>query len=795
MTKLRVLLVILITSFSTYSQVNINGVVKNSKETIGFANVFLTDSNNKIITGTITNEEGAFSLLVKNVGSTLNISFIGYEIWTKEISLEEDQNLGIITLKEDSSKLDEVVITTNKKLIERKVDRLVFNVGQSISASGGSAVDALKVAPRVRVQNDAISIIGKSEVRVLVNDRLIQLTGDDLTVFLKSIRAEDIQSIEVITNPPAKYEVEGNSGLLNIKLKKSKLNSFNTSIRSSYKQATYSTAIVGVGLMYQKNKIAILSDINYSKGSIESTLKNNIFYPEQLWQEKNIGRDFTNSLSYKLGIDYRLSKKISIGLLYIGNTNKPNTKENDKIQFINNRTKLLDSLIVTKSVSDREKTYNSLNTHLTYKIDSIGKNLSIDLDIFNYRNNNSREFSSNNFMSNNIIIPNSFFSAQNNGNQNISNYSINIDMEHPFKKGSFNYGSKLSFTNTNNDIIFNELTTGMPVFDSALSNLFKYEEKTQTFYSSIQKRLSERLEAKLGVRVENTQTTGDLVTLNQINKNSYTEFFPTAYLSYQPNENNSFSLNYGRRINRPTFSWLNPFRWYSSNYSFSEGNPKLKPSFTNNIEFEFTRKDNWVNILYFSKIKDGFDYVTIVDDESKIQILSAKNYIKSSIIGLYETINLKPFKWVSTNLGLNIYYSYSKSGIPITNQSLDGWNSESSFSSDFILQKDKKILLNVAYVFTSDGVSGLDRALSSSQLNMALKLFMLKKDLQVSIVGNDILKTNKQKYIGLSNNFKTSFENYFDARYFQLSLTYTFGGKISVDEREIKNREDKERAK
>ncbi|WP_026708952.1 outer membrane beta-barrel family protein, partial [Flavobacterium frigidarium] len=661
--------------------------------------------------------------------------------------------------------------------------------------SGGSAVDALKVAPRVRVQNDAISIIGKSEVRVLVNDRLIQLTGDDLTIFLKSIRAEDIQSIEVITNPPAKYEVEGNSGLLNIKLKKSKLNSFNTSIRSSYKQATYSTAIVGAGLMYQKDKIAILSDINYSKGSIESTLKNNIFYPEQLWQEKNIGRDFTNSLNYKLGIDYRLSKKISIGLLYIGNTNKPNTKENDKTQFINNRTKLLDSLIVTKSVSDREKTYNSLNTHLTYKIDSIGKNLSIDLDIFNYRNNNSREFSSNNFMSNNIIIPNSFFSAQNNGNQNISNYSINIDMEHPFKKGSFNYGSKLSFTNTNNDIIFNELTTGMPVFDSALSNLFKYEEKTQTFYSSIQKRLSEQLEAKLGIRVENTQTTGDLVTLNQINKNSYTEFFPTAYLSYQPNENNSFSLNYGRRINRPTFSWLNPFRWYSSNYSFSEGNPKLKPSFTNNIEFEFTRKDNWVNILYFSKIKDGFDYVTIVDDESKIQILSAKNYIKSSIIGLYETINLKPFKWVSTNLGLNIYYSYSKSGIPITNQSLDGWNSESSFSSDFILQKDKKILLNVAYVFTSDGVSGLDRALSSSQLNIALKLFMLKKDLQVSIVGNDILKTNKQKYIGSSNNFKTSFENYFDARYFQLSLTYNFGGKISVDEREIKNREDKERAK
>ncbi len=793
MNSYKLFLAIYLISFYSYSQIEIRGTIKDSIDVIEFANVYLTNENNKIITGTITTEKGAFNLSAKEGEYKLIISFIGYADWTKNISLKSNQDEGIIILNENKGTLNEVVVKAKKKLIERKVDRLVFNVEQSISASGGTALDALKVAPRVRVQNDAISIIGKNEMRVLINDRLIQLTGDDLTNFLKNIRAEDIRSIEVITNPPAKYEAEGNSGLLNIKLKKAKLNSWNTSIRMAYKQTTYLTGTIGAGLIYQKNKISLLSDVNYSKGSIESILTNKIFYPEQLWYEENIGKDFTNSLAYKLGIDYQLSKKTSIGFLYIGNTNEPDTQENDITKLTNNTSQIMDSLILTKSVSNRKKIYNSLNTHLIYDIDSIGKNLAIDLDYFNYQYNNTRKFSSNNYFDETSIIPNSFFSAQNIGTQNVSNYSININVEHPLKKVNLNYGGKLSFTNTNNDFVFNNLTSGFSVFDPIQSNVFKYEEKTQTFYASAQKNITEKLEAKIGVRMENTQTKGKSITLNQTDKNSYTEFFPTAYLSYQSNENDSFSLNYGRRINRPSFGWLNPFRWYSSNYSFSEGNPQLRPSITDNIEFEFAHKDNWINTIYFSKLKDGFEYVTIVDDETKIQVLSAKNYIKTDIIGLYETITFKPFNWVSTNIGLNIYFSHSKSDILITNQSLSGWGFENSISNDFILQKNKNILLNIAYVVVSNGVVDLDRNLSFSQLDIALKLFLLNKNLQVSIIGNDILRTNKQEYIGLSNNVKTSFKNYQDLRYFRVSATYNLGKRMKVKEREIKNEEEKER--
>lgn len=791
--KLFLTLFLTLTSYFSYSQIKITGVVKDSLDVIEFANVYLTDLNNKIIVGTITTEKGTFNLSVKEGVYKLAISFIGYEDWSKNISLKNNQDVGIIILNENKSKLNEVVVTANKKLIERKVDRLVFNVGQSIAASGGNAVDALKVAPRVRVQNDAISIIGKSEIRVLVNDRLIHLTGEDLTNFLKNIRADDIKSIEVITNPPAKYEAEGNSGLLNIKLKKAKLNSWNIPIRASYKQATYPTGTIGTGLTYQKNKFSLFSDINYSDGSIAPIKTNKIYYPEQLWDEKNNSRDFKNTLAYKLGGDYQLSKKTKLGLQYIGSISKPKIKEKDITKLTNNVTETLDSLILTEAVNHRKNIYNSFNTHFNYDIDTIGKKLSIDFDYFKYESDDNREFSSNNYFDIESAIPNSSFSAQNNGNQNIYNYSLNIDIEHPLTKVSLNYGGKLSFTNTNNEVVFNNFTSGVSVFDPTQSNSFTYEEKTQTLYASAKKNINVKLEAKIGLRVESTQTKGKSITLNLTNKNSYTEFFPTAYLSYQPNDNNSFSLNYGKRIDRPSFRWLNPFRWYHSNYSFSEGNPQLRPSFTNNIEFEFVHKDNWINNIYFSNLKDGFEYVTIVDDQTNTQMLVAKNFIKTNMIGLYEIVTFKPLKWISTNLAMDIYYSDSKSLTPITNQSLNAWNLESSISNDFILQKNNNILLNVSYTLASDGVDNLDRNTAFSQLDASLKLFLLDKSLQVSLTGNDILRTSRPEFIGVSNNIKTSFKNYYDARYFRVSLVYNIGRKIRVEEREIKNMEEKER--
>ncbi|AXT63081.1 TonB-dependent receptor [Aquimarina sp. AD10] len=784
-----------LTSCLAYTQ-TYQGIVRDSQnKAIAYANVIVQNAtDDSLITGVITDEEGKFNVSVKtDLPFVLLISFIGYENWKKQITIHEDTDLGIISLVESNNQLDEVVIRAEKKLIERKVDRLIFNVENSIAASGGDALDALKVAPRIRVQNDEISMIGKSGMRVLVNNKLIQLAGDDLSNFLKTIRTDDIKSIEVITNPPAKYAAEGNSGLININLKKAKLNSWNTSLRSSYQQATYPTGNVGVGFTYQKNKWSLFSDVNYSNGSIAPLRRNKISYPEQFWNERSNRRDYKDLIAYKLGTNYQISDKTSIGVQYIGNYGKPDIVENNRATLTNNLTQELDSLISTRARTNREKKYNSINTNFTYTIDSIGKILSVDIDFFKYQNNDNRNVSSNNFLGDGSLITDSFFSAQNIGKQDITNYSANLDMEHPLKNISLNYGGRLSFSETDNKVVFNDLSSGVSVFDPSQSDEFNYTENTQALYFSAHKNFGDKIEAKIGVRMENTEIKGQSIVSNQTNNNSYTEFFPTAYLSYVPSDMHTFSLNYGRRIDRPTFSWLNPFRWYSSNFSFSEGNPNLTPSFTHNIELDYTYNDNWINSLYFSSLEDGFEYVTIVDETTNTQRLFAQNFIKTNIIGLYEMISFEPFKGVSTSLVMNVYYSDSRSSIPVTNQSLTGWNLESYIGSDFVLHKDKKILFNVSYILASDGVDNLDRNTALSQLDASLKFFLLDKNLQITLSGNDILKSNQPEYKGFSNNLRTSFKNYYDTRNFRVSLVYNIGKKIDVEEREIKNEEEKDR--
>ena len=176
------------------------------------------------------------------------------------------------------TQIQEVEILAKKKLIERKVDRLVFNVENSISATGGDALDALKVTPGLKVQNDQISMIGKGNMLVLINDRPTQLSGDDLISYLKTLKSDEIKKIEVITNPPSKYTAEGNSGVLNIITKNAKKNTWNSTIRSVYQQATYATGSIGGNFNLQKNKLTFSSSINYLNGSNAPVETNNIFY-------------------------------------------------------------------------------------------------------------------------------------------------------------------------------------------------------------------------------------------------------------------------------------------------------------------------------------------------------------------------------------------------------------------------------------------------------------------------------------------------------------------------------------
>ena len=777
-------LLIILFQNQVISQIKISGQIKDEKNNpVEFIEIQLQNKDSIIFKSELTNAEGKFIIETEKGEYSLLVRQLGVIYHEQKINVIQDTYIGIINITEKEQQLQEVVITAKKKLIERKVDKLIFNVENSISASGGDAIDALKITPRVKVKNDNISMIGKNNMSVMLDDKLILLTGDELINFLKSIPSDNIKSIEVITTPPAKYDAEGNSGLINIKLKKSKLNQWNASLRSSYIQSTYPKGSFGGNFDYQKNKLSLYSNLNYVNGSNAPVETNKIYYPLGLWNEENKRRDFQNSVNGRIGADYKISEKFSVGMQYLGSFSKPKIAENSLTTIYNQTNSQIDSYINTLSENLGKNNNHSLNLNSTVVFDTIGKKMNINLDYFKFKNDDNRIFNTINLLS-----------ANNTSLQDIQNYSAKIDFEHPLKWINLSYGGKLSFIKTQNNVNYFDTTLGTPIFDPTQSNEFNYDENTQAIYINGTKKLNEKWETQLGFRLENTQTEGVSKTLNQKNTNSYAKLFPTFYLTYTPNEKNSFSINYNKRINRPSYNRLNPFRWYSNPFSYTEGNPFLQPSFSNNLELNYTFNDNWSNSIYYSHTDNGFEQITIVDNTDNIQKTIAQNFFKTTIIGISESYTYNKLKWLSSTFSFDWNYSKSESLIPITNQNLNGSNAYFSTSNDFNLNKNKTLLFNFSYWYNFKGTSDLDKNNAYSQLDASIKYFAFDKKLQISFNANDILSTNRPIYTSFTNNIQIDYKNYYDVRLFRLSLVYKFGNKnINVEKKEVGNQEEKER--
>src|SRR5690554_48573 len=230
---------------SMFSQsYNVKGqIITLDQKPIEFVEIYLYQ-NNSVLYETHTDSLGYFDFELKNSGiHNLHIEYLGTERLAREIIVNSDLDLGKIII-DDEMALNELVIEIQRKQIEKKVDRLVFNVASSIQSSGNNALEILKITPRVKVENDQVSMIGKSSMMVMIDDRIVQLSGNDLTNYLQSLHSDDIQSIEVITNPPAKYSAEGNSGIINIITKKNKDEAWNGSLQGTYRQGKYPIGIV-----------------------------------------------------------------------------------------------------------------------------------------------------------------------------------------------------------------------------------------------------------------------------------------------------------------------------------------------------------------------------------------------------------------------------------------------------------------------------------------------------------------------------------------------------------------------
>lgn len=790
------LIILFLFNSKIFSQIKISGEIKDDKNNpIEFVEIQLQNNDSIIFKSELTNSKGEFLIETEKGEYILLVKQLDVIYKKQVININQDTYIGIIKIPKTQVQLQEVEVTSKKKLIERKVDRLIFNIENSISASGGDAVDALKVTPNIRVQNDNIKMIGKNNMIIMVDDKVIQLSGNELTNFLKTIPSDNIKSIEVITTPPAKYDAEGNSGLINIKLKRGKNNSWNASINTAYRQSIYPTGNLGSNFNYQKGKVSIFSSTNIAKGKSSPIETSNIYYPNQLWKNKSVRKDYTNLIGGRFGIDYQINKNLAVGIQYLGGSQKPNIKENN-LTTIYNTNDYINSFIKTNANNNRINNSNSLNFHSIYNIDTIGTKIFTDFDYFKFNKSENRIFESNTLDPDYITVPDSYFSANNGTKTNFSNISGKIDIEMPLKWASLTYGYKISFSKNISDVSFYNLTTGNSIYDPSQSNKFEYTENINAFYFSGSKKIGDKLETQIGLRMETTNTKGISVTLNQENTNNYIKFFPTIYFIYNYNDNNSLSLNYSKRINRPSFNSLNPFRWYDNPFSYAEGNPFLQPSISHNIELSLIHNQNLENNIYYSKTENGYSQLTTLDELTYIQATKYVNFFNTEVLGISQSYTFNEIKWWESVNSLDLSYNKSTSKVSITNQNREGFNSYFSTNNTFYLNRKKNMIFNVNFWISPSGVDGLDKISASNQLDLAIKFFFMNKNLQLAIIGNDVFSSNRFTYTSFSNDIKQEYKNYYDVRSFRISLSYKFGSsKINVEKRSFGNDDEKGRIK
>ncbi|MGL5233362.1 MAG: TonB-dependent receptor domain-containing protein, partial [Empedobacter falsenii] len=672
--------ILLFASTSIFAQQQYKGNLQYTNQTpVSLADVIIL-KDDQIIEEISTDDKGSFTVDLAEGNYMFRIEEAGVLLHTQTILCGKNQDLGVIILpKTENITLNETVVKSQKKLIEKKVDRLVFNADLAEGAKGGDALDLLKLAPRVKVDNDIISIIGKSNLRVMVDDRLLEMSGDQLTNYLKTLRADDIEKIEVITNPPAKYQAIGNSGILNIVLKSGKKDSWNGSLSSSLQHYNKPYWNNSASFNYRKNKWTLVSNIFGGFGEYDGIGQSDIYFTKtnEVWTEKEKNSGKNRNIGGKLGLDYKVSDKLTTGFtldLYAGNR-KGTGGTKTTINSLD-KNELLSYILNDRNGSKGNTKYNTLNYHVIYKMDTIGKKLTFDFDWVNFNNNNTSVASNRFFNSEDVENTTEYQGNKSLSDQKANNYSLNIDMEHPVNTWKLNYGGRYSWTKNNSDNLFYNTSSGSPVYDEKLSNGFYYDENILAFYASIEKDISEKWSAKVGLRYENTDAKGFSPQENQHDTYKYDGLFPTAYLMYKPAENHSLSINVGRRIDRPFMGQLNPFRTIYSPYSFAEGNPKLKPSYSYNYELEYAYKDLAVTTLYYRNSTDEINQIVVVNPTENTQNWIPYNYADSESFGISENLNFKLVKWWKVNGAIDLYYKKTKGIIPEYNYVLDGFNGE-----------------------------------------------------------------------------------------------------------------------
>jgi len=678
------------------------------------------------------------------------------------------------TQKDSLKEIEQVNILVKKKLLERKADRLIFNVDASIASQGMDAGETLANVPMLKVDENlgTISIIGKSSVSVMINGKMLNLSGTALLNYLKSIRSENISKIEVITTPPSKYEAQGNSGLINIILKKNPNLGFSGNISTGLTQRTYSNGSTNGTLNYQTEKLSLSIKTSYIEGAKRADERFTILGASQNYS-RSVRKDMWQILTPNFSGSYKISKNSEVGMEYIFDNGKNGM---DIVNTTRNISPKLDEKNFLTNTFHREKSpTHTFSTYYDLKLDSLGKKLSFAGNF--YKNNNETQV---NF---------STFTLPKNTIQDVKTLSMikpqilsaQADLELPFSFGTIETGVKFNQFRNSADLQYLDWENNQFVLDNTKSSTFNYREENYAAYASFAKSFGERWETKAGLRYENT------FVKSTVNNFSYGQWFPSAFVSYKEDKN-VFSLSYSRRINRPSMSNLNPFRWYENPQSYSTGNPLLTPSYINNYELGYTYNNKFSTSIYYLRLKNAFGQLAYLNDSS--QTGDYQNYYNNDSYGLNISYTDTFFKFWESNMTANAAFQTSEV-FNISAPTLKGYSLSYSINNTFTLNKTKTVALFLNYDQSLPYKNVNYRFENFSNLNAGFKISLMEKQLQINASVTNIFAQRFKGQMYFEDS-KQLMNNYWDGRSLRLSVNYTFGNKKQIERKNI-NFDEKDR--
>lgn len=748
---------------------------------IGFTEI--TATQNKDRAAAVTDESGIYDLSLKNNGSyEVSVYIDGEKLLTKKVEVSGNTHADFVIenpappVEKGEKNLEAVTVTGKKKIFERKVDRLVYNVENSVASQGVDGMEALSKTPLLRVKDEAITIAGKGNVAVLVNDRPLNLSGQDLSNYLKSLRSDDIQRIEVITTPPAKYAAEGSSGLINIVLKKNTKIGWNGTIRVGGRVQNKFSYNNGATFNYQGKKLSLTANTSIGEYNGRNTANTSMMGDNLYWETKGWSNYQYRYGSANLKTEYKFNDKHTAGVGFTYNPAKPKnigySETDSKVNGVSN---------VFSSQTNVSSKYDNYNTNAFYeiKLDTLGSKINFSGNVM------TNESGGDNYISTyglQILLSNSV---------SASTYKISngqIDLEQNFKKIRTEAGVKYAKIRNTADLKYFDIANNLPVLNPGRSNYFEYDEQNFAAYASANFKISEKWDTKLGLRYEYTTTEGLLADYNLKNTNRYGKFFPTLYLNYKPNDNNAFSLNYSRRIQRPYFENLNPFRYYSSNYEYWSGNPYLTPSFTHNVELSYVLKNNFTTSVYGSYTKDETGEIQKL--ENGIRYSTIENFYDVMRTGININYNFTKLKWLESNISASGYFSKSKAhdASAIGQEGIAG---NLNMDNNFFLNKAKTVTYIFGFYLDSPGRSGISRNYGYNYFYTGLKLNLMNKNLMINLMVNDLFNSSNWKGEDYYSNFTTKYlyRNY--NRGVGIFVTYKFGNQnVQGATKQIRNDEE-----